>query len=273
MKETKNYPNQIAIGEKVDLIKAPILPVTTNSDSKDPYNHEEFLIKEDFEKIGEQITDEELEKINGHLTGQKNDFIDGESGKINSLALDEQRRKEIMSDPDFLSFNKDGNARYRNTDAKDLHRTFDIKERSIVNKDKINKKYSAYVDRDILDLIKKRLNIGQYDKDLSNNLVAFKRDTNIFVDDGPNSVILNGDILAYPARVIDNSENPAETEAFVYIANLSKNKRALKNRTTYRLSNKIYRNLGVGSVIFADQGEAIEVFTSRFDKSEIRLKS
>ena len=78
-------------------------------------DHEEFLTKEDFRAIGEEVSDEELERVNGHPGG------DGERSA-------NENKIDIGIDEDVIGHTPDGRPVYRSDDIGEMYRLKDKKE-------------------------------------------------------------------------------------------------------------------------------------------------
>lgn len=82
--------------------------------------HEEFLTPEDFKTIGVDISDEELEKINGHPSGgldRKNEFKNIEQNEI---------------DDDMIRILPDGTKIYRPDDPGEMYKPKEVKKISLL---------------------------------------------------------------------------------------------------------------------------------------------
>lgn len=214
-------------------------------------DHEEFLTEEDF-KNGENISIEDLEKINGHPTGENFLIQENEvSGRFDFLDND--------SFP--VGVTPSGLPLYRGEDPGEMYKPKMEEIHKIENKN-LNKDFLAFIDEKSIEIIKNFLGTEISSSELAKKIVAFKSGTEIFYDKNDPTIHLRNSIFAIKNNsLLDKSDCPAEG-LYVNLANLTE-KIAKRRYATVNDSNFNHIvNFPRGRAFFASPKDAIQVKVS-----------
>lgn len=131
-----------------------------------------------------------------------------------------------------------------------------------IDNSKLNLEYVAYISKSNFDWIRKILRTKDSNEELLSKLVAFKSHTSIYIDGSFDSIRLGkGDILAINIdKNQDNSENPFNTERYVYLANLDNNPKSIERKHTTIIDKRVKHpiNFPITRGFFADHRDAVE---------------
>jgi hypothetical protein len=254
-------------------------------------SNESFLTPDDYKLVGENITQRDLEIVNGHPIGpgekaefhfrygSKKSVKDGDSklkeennGQITFDEITRNQEKSIRSNlpgDEIIGETPTGLPRYRADNPGEMYHFIEIDKIPRVDGNKLNRDNLAYIRTKSLELIKERFQIGMENTELVKRLVVFKKHTLVFSDDCYPICLGGDDLIAIEDINIDESEIPFGTKSFTYLANLTNDaKRLERKHTTIRDSAvKHPVNLPIRRHFFASYRDAIETKISIRDRN------
>lgn len=243
---------------------------------------EEFLTKEDERFCGVDFSANDLNFYNNHPIGDGDGIPNDDDFQIKS----KRTRKELPGQISFYGFEKEPYflktsglplylltiqiKRFNETnliDSKDknLKNKRDLNLNSFVDIDlkSVNQKYIAYINSESLDIVNNifggKVDSRELIKKLIKKLTVFDRGSKIFFDKNYTARLGGTAIIAARTKTLDYSDCPFGSESYIYLSNLTRNPKILKDGHTHIIEDSHPTTFSRGSLFFARPVDSIEL--------------